>query len=171
MARRLRSAALAAVLVLGVTAANAASSVNPQTGTDSHLPVPRFVSLKAEGVNGRRGPGLDHKIDWIYERAGLPLQVTGESGPWRRVRDPGGAQVWIHKMNLEERRTAMIQAQGDIPLRQRPSENARPVAVLAPGVIGGFTGCDGEWRRITIGGRVGWAPKEALWGAESCADL
>lgn len=168
---RFRPAATAAVLALVVSAAHAASTPSPAVGTDSHLPVPRFVSLKTEGANGRRGPGLDHRVDWIYERAGLPLQVTGESGPWRRVRDPGGAQVWIHKGNLQDRRTAMVQTNGDLVLRQRPNERARTVAFLAPGVVVGFTGCRGEWRRITVGGRVGWAKKDALWGAEDCAGI
>jgi SH3-like domain-containing protein len=85
--------AAAALLSLGSAGADTPAAV----GTDSNLPVPRFVSLKTEGANGRHGPGVDHRVDWIYEHAGLPLQVTGESGPWRRVRDPGGAEVWMRR--------------------------------------------------------------------------
>jgi SH3-like domain-containing protein len=87
----------ALVAVAALFSLNAASaSDTPSVGPDSNLPVPRFVSLKTEGANGRRGPGLEHQVDWVYERVGLPLQVTGESGPWRRVVDPDGDQVWIH---------------------------------------------------------------------------
>lgn len=159
-----RSAALAAVLLL---VASAAAAVEGSSG----LPVPRFVSLKTEGANGRRGPGLEHRIDWIYQRAGLPLLVTGESGPWRRVRDPGGAQVWMHESNLQSRRTALVQTETDLPLRAAPRPGARVLARLAPGVVAGFTGCRGDWRRITVGGRVGWVPAAALWGAEDCRGL
>src|SRR5690606_63653 len=106
----------------------------PALGPDSNLPVPRFVSLKTEGANGRRGPGLEHRVEWIYERAGLPLQVTGESGPWRRVRDPDGAQVWMHAQNLDARRTALVTA--DVPLRRMARPGAKPAAYLSPGVIG-----------------------------------
>lgn len=168
-----RLAALAAcVLFAATTTATAieAPSSNPSMGP-SGLPVPRFVSLKTEGANGRRGPGLEHRIDWIYQRAGLPFQVTGESGPWRRVRDPGGAQVWIHESNLQGRRTVIVQSAGDQPLRSGPRANSRVLARLAPGVVAGFTGCQGEWRRVTVGGRVGWVPAETVWGGGDCAGL
>jgi SH3-like domain-containing protein len=55
-----------------------------------------YVSLGTESAYGRHGPGFEHRIDWVYERAGLPFMVTGVSGPWRRLQDPGGAQVWMH---------------------------------------------------------------------------
>lgn len=162
-------AALSFLALAGLGLTGAADAVNaPQIGTDSNLPVPRFVSLKSEGANGRRGPGVEHRIDWIYQRAGLPLQVTGESGPWRRVRDPDGAEVWMHAQNLDERRTAYVRG-GDVALRNAPRNGAGTLAYLAPGVVGAVTGCDGSWRRIAVGGRVGWAPKEALWGVdETC---
>lgn len=160
-----RSAALAACVLS--CAATVASAVEGPSG----LPVPRFVSLKVEGANGRRGPGLDHRIDWIYQRAGLPFQVTGESGPWRRVRDPGGAQVWIHESNLQSRRTVMVQSESDLALRSSPRAGSRVLAQLAPGVVAGFTGCRGDWRRVTVGGRVGWVPAETVWGGADCSGL
>ncbi len=143
----------------------------PRRGPDSGLPVPRMVSLNADEANGRRGPGLDHDIAWIYERAGLPLEVTGESGPWRRVRDPDGAEVWMHGSNLQNRRTAMVRGEGDALMRHRPRAAAKVAARLAPGVVGALTACDGEWRRLAVGGRVGWVEADRLWGAEDCAGL
>lgn len=137
-------------------------------GPDSNLPVPRFVSLKVEGANGRHGPGLDHRIAWIYQRAGLPLRVTAESGPWRRVADPDGAEVWMHAQNLDPRRTAYVTRAS--ALRRQAREGAQAVAQLEPGVIGALTGCEGEWRRFAVGGRVGWIEAGALWGAD-CAGL
>jgi SH3-like domain-containing protein len=155
--------AAAAVLTLGPAAADA-----PATGTDSNLPVPRFVSLKAAGANGRHGPGLDHRIDWIYERAGLPLQVTAESGPWRRVIDPDGEAVWIHAQNLNQRRTVYVR---DVAALRRSARNgAQVIAYLQPGVIGAITGCEGDWRRVAVGGRVGWVEADALWAGD-CTGL
>jgi SH3-like domain-containing protein len=141
----------------------------PTVGPDSHLPVPRFVSLKTEGANGRHGPGLEHRVDWIYERVGLPLQVTGESGPWRRVQDPDGGVVWMHAQNLDSRRTAYVRRATS--LRRMNHESSRPVAYLAQGVVGALTACEGDWRRIVVGGRVGWVDKTALWGADDCTGL
>ncbi len=151
--------AAAAFLALG-----AASADTPAVGTDSQLPVPRFVSLKTPGANGRHGPGLEHRVDWIYERAGLPLQVTGESGPWRRVVDPDGAVTWMHGQSLDNRRMAYVRT--ETPLRRSARTDSRTVAYLGEGVVGALTGCEGEWRRVAVGGRVGWVENDALWGAE-----
>ncbi|HEX8902182.1 SH3 domain-containing protein [Vitreimonas sp.] len=160
----------ALVAVAALFSLNAASaSDTPSVGPDSNLPVPRFVSLKTEGANGRRGPGLEHQVDWVYERVGLPLQVTGESGPWRRVVDPDGDQVWIHAQNLDQRRTAYVQEA--VALRRNARESAPVLAYLAPGVVVGFTGCDGEWRRVTVGGRIGWVPANVVWGTDCAAPL
>jgi SH3-like domain-containing protein len=159
---------ISVALISAMLALNAAA--DPLAlGPDSRLPVPRFVSLKTEGANGRRGPGLEHRIDWIYQRAGLPLQVTGESGPWRRVRDPEGAQVWMHAQNLDARRTVYVTRV--VALRRAARPGASTTAYLTPGVIGVLTGCSGDWRRLAIGGRVGWVEAEALWGGEDCQGL
>ena len=133
-------------------------------------PAPHFMSLKTEGANGRRGPSNEQPVLWVYERAGLPLLVTGESGPWRRVRDPDGAETWMNASNLEERRTVLIRGTADVALRSDARENGRPVAFLAPGVVGSLTGCQGEWRRVAVGGRVGWVAENALWGADQNCD-
>jgi len=103
------------------------------------------------------------------ERVGLPLEVTAESGPWRRIRDPDGAQTWMHAQNLDTRRTAYLEHAAT--LRQIGHDDARAVAYLAPGVVGALTGCQGEWRRIAVGGRVGWVKSRDLWGADACNGL
>ncbi len=167
MRRGIMAALVAASALLSLNAASASDT--PAVGPDSNLPVPRFVSLRTEGANGRRGPGLEHQVEWVYERAGLPLQVTGESGPWRRVVDPDGDQVWIHAQNLEQRRTAYVREA--VALRRNAREAAQIVAYLSPGVVTGFTGCDGEWRRLTVGGRIGWVEADAVWGTDCGAPL
>lgn len=142
--------------------------VNPRLGADSNRPVPRFVSLKTEGARGRRGPGLDHITLWEYRRVGLPLLVTGESGPWRRLRDPDNDVVWMHEQNLAERRTIFVLE--STALRRTPDRAGRVLAYLERGVTGPVTACDGDWRRVNIEGRVGWVDNEDIWGGV-CAGL
>jgi len=165
--RRRSLAAFAAVSLL--VCATSAGATAPAVGTDSNLPVPRFVSLRTPGANGRHGPSVENRVDWIYQRAGLPLEVTAESGPWRRVRDPDGAQTWMHAQNLDTRRTAYVEHTAT--LRETGRDDARAVAYLAPGVVGALTGCQGNWRRIAVGGRVGWVQNSDLWGADACDGL
>jgi len=163
--RRFAAASLAAFSLFCLNAA----ADTPTSSGDSNLPVPRFVSLKTENVNGRRGPGLEHRVDWVYDRVGLPLQVTGESGPWRRVRDPEGIQVWMHAQNLDTRRMAYVTE--PTTLRRQARDGSSAVAYLQTGVVGALTGCQGEWRRVAVGGRVGWVNASALWGGEDCTGL
>ena len=47
-------------------------------GPVTNLPMPRYVSLKAGEANARRGPSLSHKIDWVYKRRGVPLEIYAE---------------------------------------------------------------------------------------------
>ncbi len=169
-------AVAAAALMIAFSAPLAGANVErgpagALTGPDSSLPIPRYVSLAVDDANGRHGPGLDHKVDWIYERAGLPLRVTGESGPWRRVMDPDGAEVWMHQQNLKARRTVYVASENDAPLRSAPRASAKPAAFLAHGVTGALTACRGDWRRITVGARVGWVKAQALWAADDCTGL
>ena len=128
----------------------------------------RFMSLKIEGAEGRHGPGPEHRIDWLYERAGLPMMVLAHRGAWIQVRDPDGAEVWMQAENLEVRRTVYVR--GQATLRRAARVGGQPIAYLMPGVIGSVTQCDGEWRRVAVGGRIGWVENSSLWGGD-CAGL
>src|SRR5262245_3148556 len=56
----------------------------------SGQPLPRFVSLKSDRVNMRSGPGTEYPMQWVYRRAGLPVEVIREFEAWRQVRDADG---------------------------------------------------------------------------------
>src|SRR5262249_9722055 len=77
-----------------------------QIGTTTGLPVPRFVSLKSDRVNLREGPSKDHPTTWIFQRAGLPVEVTAEFDTWRKIRDADGLEGWVLHSLLSGRRTA-----------------------------------------------------------------
>ena len=70
--------------------------------------MPRFVSLKADRTNLREGPSKDHRTTWVYQRAGLPVEITGEYGMWRKVRDSDGTEGWVLHNLLSGRRTAIV---------------------------------------------------------------
>ena len=67
------------------------ASVETVRGPVTNLPLPRYVSTKSTEVNVRRGPSLSHRIDWVFKRRAMPLEIIGEYGHWRRVRDRDGA--------------------------------------------------------------------------------
>ncbi len=77
-------------------------------GPASGLPVPRFVSLKADKVNMHIGPAKTYEVKWLYQRAGLPVEITAESDNWRRIRDADGAEGWVYHSLLSGKRTGMV---------------------------------------------------------------
>ncbi|WP_242651001.1 SH3 domain-containing protein [Yoonia tamlensis] len=135
----------------------------PALGPETNLPLPRFVSLKASEANVRRGPSLSHRIDWVFQRRNMPLQVVAEYGHWRRVIDREGQGGWVHYTMLSGVRTVLVDGD-DTPLRTNPSEDANQRAVLEHGVIARLGDCTPTWCEISAGGYEGWAPKSAIWG-------
>ncbi|HET9903194.1 MAG TPA: SH3 domain-containing protein [Xanthobacteraceae bacterium] len=149
---------------MGSTPALAESSV----GQSSGLPVPRFVSLKADRVNVRAGPTKDHQVTWIFTRSGLPVEVTAEFDNWRRIRDWEGAEGWVYHTLLSGRRTVMVTAPkgGEklLALRESAGEHAPVTAQLEPGVLASVKACTGSWCHLTGRGFDGWLPQNRLWG-------
>lgn len=157
-------AALALATVLsGLCAAPAAAVGADGTG----LPLPRFVSLRAEQVNMRTGPGVRYPIDWVYLRPALPVEIIQEWQNWRKIRDPEGAEGWVHQSMLSGRRTVMTLRDGSPhPLRDAPQETAAPVAFLEPGVQAHLIQCPRQaaYCRVEVDGREGWLRRGAFWG-------
>jgi SH3-like domain-containing protein len=148
---------LAACLLLG--GATAADRPTP-----SGLPVPRYVSLKFDKVNARAGPGDDHKLMFVYTAKGLPVQVVAETSEWRRVCDPEGTLVWVHKRTTDGRRTAMNTRKAPQPLLRKPRDGAPVGDYLAPHALAQLVRCAKDWCRVKADGVSGWVKAGELWG-------
>ncbi len=155
--------AILTTLMIAGAASTQTATQPPALGPETNLPLPRFVSLKAAESNVRRGPSLSHRIDWVFTRRNMPLQVIAEYGHWRRVIDHDGQGGWVHYTMLSGARTVLIDGQ-TTALRSRPDETSLENAMLEPGVIARLGECNPDWCRLTAGGYRGWAPKTALWG-------
>jgi SH3-like domain-containing protein len=158
------SAALAALIALSYGPAPAWASSDAVT---SGLPVPRFVSLKADRVTVRGGPDKNHDVAWIYTRVGWPVEITAEFENWRRIRDCDGAEGWVYHALLSGRRTAAVQlkTKTDLaPLYQSPDVHSAVTARLQVGVLGSVKHCTGTWCQIFGDGFAGWIEQSALWG-------
>ena len=142
------------------------SLASPSIGPETNLPLPRYVSLKASEANVRRGPSLSHRIDWVFQRRSMPLQVIAEYGHWRRVIDREGQGGWVHYTMLSGARSVIVD-QDHLRLRSRPREDSRETVELEVGVIARLGECQPIWCRLTAGGYKGWAPKAVLWGVEA----
>jgi SH3-like domain-containing protein len=154
-----------AIHLIGGVAVRAADPM--PTGSVSGLPLPRFVSLKSDRVNVRRGPDKDHEVVWVYTRPALPVEITAEFDNWRRIRDQEGAEGWVYHSLLSGRRTALVEAKhkGElIALYAAADAHGAMVARLEAGVQGVVKRCTGDWCRLAGDGFDGWIEQSRLWG-------
>jgi SH3-like domain-containing protein len=153
--------AFAALIASAVVAA--ADPVGSVTG----LPLPRYASLKTDRVNLREGPSKDHATKWVFQRAGLPVEITAEFATWRRVRDSEGAEGWVLHTLLSGRRTALVgpgKKEETYAVVAGPSDKADLVAKLQAGVIVNVKRCDGAWCQVFGDGYKGYVKQTELWG-------
>ncbi len=143
-------------------------------GAVSGQPVPRFVSLKSSQTNLREGPSRDHRIAWVFKRAGVPVEVIAEFETWRRIRDSEGSEGWVLHSMLSGRRTALIapwSKEASLPVYDFDSADAAAAARLQPGVLANIERCNGQWCRLNGDGFRGWIQQEKLWGAYPKEDV
>ena len=164
------SAAVLLGLALHCGPALAQGAAQSVTLGPSGLPLPRFVSLKSGRVNSRIGPGTNYSVDWMYTKAGLPMEIVQEYDTWRKVRDAEGSEGWINQSLLSGKRTAIVAPWqrgkgGQIKLMDDPQKDADVVALVEPGVIGTIRSCNGDWCEMTLGGHTGWISQSLVWGA------
>lgn len=150
-------------------AAGRAAAQDLQAGSVTGLPVPRYVSLKSDRVNLREGPSKEHRTRWVYQRAGLPVEIVAEFETWRRVRDADGAEGWVLHSLLSGRRTALVAPWSKVrtenfALRAAADDASAAVAQLQPGVIANVASCVNAWCRVGIGKVEGFVRQERLWG-------
>lgn len=134
-------------------------------GPETNLPMPRFVSLKSSEVNVRRGPSLSHRIDWVFQRGNMPVQLVAEYGHWRRVIDRDGQGGWVHYSMISGNRYVIVD-ENMMVLRARPDAGSPENALLEEGVIADLDECDVKWCKLKAGGYKGWALKSVLWGVD-----
>src|ERR1044072_3620785 len=102
------------------------SAVDKAVGP-SGLPLPRFVSLKADKINVRRGPSSEHQVAWVYQRKGLPVEITAEFENWRRIRDSDGEEGWVYQSMLSGKRMALVapwRKEEAVPLYVQPDASS-----------------------------------------------
>jgi SH3-like domain-containing protein len=145
---------------------NSAPDAVSQKGP-SGLPLPRFVSLKSEKVNVRKGPSSDHPVAWVFTRKGLPVEIIAEFENWRKIRDSEGAEGWILQQMLSGKRSAIVMAydgKETAPMYTVRQVTPSPVAQLTKGVTGFVSDCDGAWCAFSAENLEGYVQQVKLWG-------
>jgi SH3-like domain-containing protein len=160
--------------------APSAGQVKADPKAGSGLPLPRYVSLKSDRVNVRKGPGFEYPIAWVYQRAGLPVEIIQEYETWRQVRDSEGTEGWVLQGLLSSRRTGVVlpwevkpikksagtavQSRPAAALRAEASADGKVLALAEAGTIASVVSCDAAWCQIVIGDQRGYIEQAKLWG-------
>jgi len=149
---------LALVLMLGTASADTSATAQ------------HYVTLRANEVNLRAGPGEQFPIQWVYRRKGLPVEVIGKSDVWRKIRDWQGTEGWVHQRMLIEVRTVIVR--GTVrPLHSDPDPASAIVARAEPGVIAKLLECRGAWCRVETSEVRGWLGRSEVWGVDPNEDV
>jgi SH3-like domain-containing protein len=157
---------LALALYLGVFIGffgNPSQSVSAEGTT---LPLPRFVSLRADQVNLRTGPGVQFPVEWVYQRQNLPVEIIAEYRTWRKIRDWQSTQGWVHQSMLSGRRSVIVTGKRR-SLRSSADTKSPPVAEIEAGAIAHLDKCPsgGGWCFVEAESLKGWLRKVEFWGA------
>jgi SH3-like domain-containing protein len=131
---------------------------------DSGLPVPRFVSLKSNEVYLREGPSPQHKVEWVYVRRGLPVEVIAEYDVWRRIRDADGVVGWVHKGMIDGRRSVLMTGSSDIAMRDAAAADGAIVAYAKPGVVARLKSCGGSFCTVEAKSIEAYVSRDRVWG-------
>ena len=152
---------VSALVVLVVT--ERIASAAPGDGEMS-LPVPRFVSLHADRINLRTGPGRQYPIEWVLTRKDMPVEVIAQFEHWRRIRDWEGTAGWVQERMVAGRRTVIVGKGGERPLHQQPQPASAVIARAASGVVARLLECQASWCRVETDNLSGWMRRSDIWG-------
>lgn len=124
---------------------------------------PRFAMLRFNEVNMRTGPGTRYPIDWVYKRAGLPIEIIGNFDTWYRIRDFENSEGWVHQSAVRFIRRGMATGQLQA-VRADPNAAAPITAHIEPGVIFDILSCTEEWCRVSGHDFKGYLRKSEFYG-------
>jgi SH3-like domain-containing protein len=133
----------------------------------SGFPIPRFLTLKSNKVNVRKGPSSDHAVAWVFQRKGMPVEITAEFENWRKIRDSQGEEGWILQQMLSGRRFAMApdwNKEKSVALHDDDTTRSGTIAKMSPGAIAQIESCTGDWCYLTTDDYEGYALQTELWG-------
>lgn len=137
-------------------------------GAVTGLPIPRYVSLRSSKARARTGPALRYPIQWVYRRAGLPVEITAEYEAWRQIKDVDGTITWMHSSLLSGKRTAYIKVKDleldTINAYKRPDNASRRILKIEPNALGEIKKCVNSHCLLDFKAYRGWVEKKYIWG-------
>ena len=134
------------------------------TGSETGFKIPRFVSLKSNDVNLRKGSSTNYPIILKYTVRNLPIEIIDEYDHWRKTLDIEGNQGWIHKNLIKGDRFAITNQNYISPLQIKNKPQGRVIGTIGKNNIVKINKCFLDWCFISHENKKGWVEKINLWG-------
>jgi SH3-like domain-containing protein len=151
------------VISLVVMFAVPAEAQQTLVGKVTNLPIPRYVSIRADEANLRVGPGGQYPVRWRLMRAGMPVRIVDEEEQWREVELYDGERGWLFGSLLSGARTLYV-TDARAPLLAKGKPKARVVAFVEKGVVLRAKRCEPGWCEVRKGDVSGWVSRSSVWG-------
>ncbi len=120
------------------------------------------MAVKADTVNVRSGPGLEHEELWRLEKY-FPLLILEKKNGWCRFKDLDGDQGWINE-SLIDKTTTVVTKATNCNVRSGPSTDTAVVLTVSKGVPFKVLQKKGKWLEIQhADGDKGWIMETLVW--------
>ncbi len=145
----------------------AISMIAPSIANAQSRTVPYWATIRTEQLNMRVGPSRQYKIQWVFQRRGLPVKIVRVVEAWRLIEDAEGAQGWVTANLLSSDRGGLVTGQAPAEMRDAPSPGGRLKWMLEPGVVGVLGACTDGWCAFDVRGHTGFVVQSRLFGAQT----
>ena len=133
-------------------------------GPVTNLELPRFVSLKSNGVNLRVGPSINYPIKIKYIQNNLPVEVIDEFDVWRKIKDYQNNVGWIHKSLIKGDRFVLIVIKKEKIKNIFNRPNGKIIGLIENNNILNLKSCLINWCHVSHKKIKGWVSKDLVWG-------
>ena len=165
------------LLLILICSCNCSLASESNIGAVTKLPIPRFISLKANETNLRSGPANHYPIKFVYKHKHYPMEVLAEFEHWRLISDQDNSQGWVHQSLISGVRYVMIKnnyinkkkltytvPSDQAVILRLPDESSYPIIRAEIGVVAKLKKCIEDWCQIELDNKRGWIMKVNLWG-------
>jgi SH3-like domain-containing protein len=139
---------------------------NADTGKETGLEIPRYVSLKSDDTNIRVGPSKNYPIEIKYIKKNYPSKVLDEYKEWRKVEDFDRNIGWIHKSLISGIRTGIILSNDNENIKLLNTLDGNVIGEIGNGNIVFLKKCKIDWCLVSQGDFEGWMDKNYIWGVK-----
>ena len=128
--------------------------------------LPRMASFRSNHINARSGPGSRYPIEWIYKQKNAPVEIIAEFELWRKIKDWEGAETWVHKAMLTNKRWIKMTKKETANIYAKPQSDSRIIAKVEDQVIGKIEKCpeQKDFCLIKFSEFEGWVNRNDFYG-------